>query len=137
MKHPNLAIIGALIGLIVAPMLVWGFHVATAPTRGEGNAFRAKESGTNRIAAQERFEEMYADILAADKRIDVFATVAAATPNSSIAQTNLAGAITYCQTAVASYDAEARKYTARDFRSLDLPEHVDPVDPTTDCEAAK
>jgi len=114
--------------------LVWGIRVATSDIKGQGDAITRKNSGTNRIAAQERFEDMYQDVLAADRRIDVLADAVKANPKSNVAQINLTGAVTYCIEVAADYDAEARKYTAEDFRSVDLPEQIDALDPTTDCQ---
>lgn len=112
---------------------VWGFRVATSDIRGQGDATVQKNSGTNRIAAQERFEERYQDILAADRRIDVMAAAAKASKGET-AQVNLTGAINYCIEAVAEYNADARKFTAREFRAADLPPRIDNLDPATDCK---
>jgi len=112
----------------------WGVKVAVSDIKGQGDAVRTKNSATNRIAAQERFESLYAELVAADKRIDVLAAALAANPKSAVAQTNYTGAQTYCLSVVAAYDAEARKYTARDFRAIDLPAQIDTLDPATDCQ---
>ena len=101
----------------------WAFRVATSDIKGQGDAVVTKNSGTNRIAAQERFEDMYQDILAADRRIAVAAATAKRNP-SQVNTTNLAGAVSYCIEVVADYNAEARKYTAQEFRSLDLPAQI-------------
>jgi hypothetical protein len=113
---------------------LWAAGVGFAGIQGKGEAHKQKESANNRIAAQERFQDLYNEILAADKRIDVYADALKRTPDSVIAQTNLTGAITYCTGVVADYDAAARKYTQKDFRDYDLPEKIDPADPATDCK---
>ena len=113
---------------------IWAFSVGTAPVKGRGDAFRQKESGTNRIASQERFEQLYQDVLASDRRIDTFAASLKRNPDSVVAQTNYDGAITHCQNVVADYDAASRKYTSADFRAIDLPAQIDNQDPTTDCK---
>lgn len=112
----------------------WVFRVATSDVKGQGDALIRKNSATNRIGAQQRFEELYADILASDRRIDTLAADAAANPDSQVAQTNLTGSITYCQDVVADYNALARSYTAQDFRAYDLPAQIDNLNPATDCK---
>lgn len=114
--------------------LVWALTVGTAETKGKGDAFRDKQSGTNRVQAQEEFEDRYQEILAADRRIDTLAQAAKADPSSSVAKQNLTGAVTYCQTIVGEYNAEARKYSKGDFRAADLPSEIDNTEPTTDCK---
>lgn len=128
----------ALVALIaVIGIGVWGFKVITAEPKGKGDAVRTREGGTNRIAAQERFEELYAQVKAADQRIDVMGAAKKAAPTDVVAATNYTGAINYCIEVRAQYDAEARKYTAEQFRTADLPPQIDQLDPTTDCKPSK
>ena len=105
--------------------LGWATGVLFAPVKGKGEAYKTKESSTNRIAAQERFEDMYADIQAADLRIDTLTANAKAHPKDYTAQVQATGAVTYCQQVVNQYNAEARKYTAAQFRAADLPSSID------------
>lgn len=112
----------------------WAFTVAASDTKGRGDAVKQKNTATNRIAKQERFEDMYADILASDQRIDVMAAALKRNPASQVNQTNLTGATTYCLQVVNQYNAEARKYTAQAFRAADLPAQIDQQDPTFDCK---
>jgi hypothetical protein len=116
---------------------VWVFKVATSDTRGAGDATRTKNSGTNRIAAQERFEELYAGVKAADQKVGVMRQALTGAPTDVVAQTNYTGAVNYCIDLRAQYDAEARKYTAEDWRSIDLPQQIDQLDPATDCKEPK
>jgi len=113
----------------------WGFGVATSDVKGQGDAVRQKNDATNRIAAQERFEDLYQEIVQADRRITVMADAAERDP-SAVNQTNLTGAINYCLDVVGDYNAEARKYTAAEFRAADLPARIDDLDPSTDCQGA-
>jgi hypothetical protein len=113
--------------------VMWAFGVFTSDIKGRGEAVKQKNSASNRISAQENFQQLYNDVLAADKRIDVFKTALDMDPKSTIAQTNYIQAQTYCQSVVADYDASARKFTQRDFRDYDLPEKIDDQDPSTDC----
>lgn len=138
--------VGASIGLRILLILgvialigvsVWGFKVTTSDTKGAGDATRSKNSGTNRIAAQERFEDLYAGIKAADQRLDVLATAKKAAPSDVVAATNYTGAVNYCIDLRAQYDAEARKYTAEQFRAADLPPEIDQLDPAFDCKEKK
>lgn len=129
-----------LLVVIVAALLgggVWAFKVATSDIKGQGDAVRTKNSGTNRIAAQERFEELYAGIKAADERIDVMAAAKTAAPADPISSINYTGAINYCIQIRADYNAEARKYTAEQFRAADLPAQIDSTDPLFDCQETK
>jgi hypothetical protein len=112
----------------------WAFKVLVSDVKGQGDATIQKNSGSNRIAAQERFESLYADIIAADQKIDVFAQAAKASPDDKTAQTNLFGTMAYCVQVRNDYNAEARKYSAEQFRSADLPYTIDINDPTTDCK---
>lgn len=127
-------IVAAVLFFAVIGIAIWGFKVGTSDVKGQGDAVRQKNSGTNRIAAQERFESLYAEIKAADRRLDPLAAAVKADPTSHVAQTNLAGAVSYCIGVVADYNAEARKYTSEDFRAVDLPEQIDDLNPETDCQ---
>lgn len=126
-----------LLGLAVLAIIaggIWGFRVAASDVKGQGDAARTKNSAPNRIAAQERFETLYADIKAADERIDVMAAAKKASPTDLVATTNYTGAVNYCIQIRADYNAEARKYTAEQFRAADLPAQIDSLDPAFDCK---
>jgi hypothetical protein len=129
-------IVGCMVLAVVLALsaAVWAFGVGTSDVRGKGNAYKAKNDGVNRVAAQERFENLYADAKAADARLDVLQDATKANPDDAIASKTYTGAVSYCISARAAYDAEARKYSARDFRATDLPAQIDPLDPTTDCK---
>lgn len=129
-------IVGFMVLFVVLALsvAVWGFGVGTSDARGRGDAYKAKNSGTNRVAAQERFETLHADVIAADQRLDVLSQDTKARPDDAVASKTFTGAVSYCISARAAYDAEARKYSARDFRAIDLPDQIDPLDPTTDCK---
>lgn len=112
----------------------WLFSVGTSDIKGQGDAERTKNAAGNRIAAQEGFEQAYADVKAADQRIDVMAIARKADPADVVARTNYTGSITYCIQVRADYDARARKFTQGEFRAADLPYQIDPRDPATDCK---
>lgn len=116
---------------------IWALKVGTSGVKGAGDAQRTKNSGSNRIAKQEMFESLYADVKASDQRIDVFAVALKADPKDVVARTNYTGAVSYCISTRAQYDAEARKYSSADWRSTDLPQQIDQLDPATDCHEPK
>lgn len=118
-----------LLALIVG---VWAFRVTTSDIKGRGDAEITKNSAANRIAKQERFEALYAEVLASDRRLDQLAKDAK--DGTAETRTRYSGAVSHCHNVVADYNAEARKFTARDYRELDLPAQIDQTDPATDCK---
>jgi hypothetical protein len=127
--------VGACIVAIVAVVAVlWGVGVLWAGPKGAGDAHKTNESGTNRIAKQEWFEQTYADIQVADQRVGMFAEVLKTEPRDVVARTNYQGAVNHCNQLVANYNAEARKYTSADWRDNELPERIDQTDPKFDCK---
>lgn len=120
------------LAIIIVSLLIgwalWALGVFTSDVRGRGEAIKTKNSSTNRIAAQERFEDRYADIEAAGQRVDTLTAGAKANPKDYTLQVQATGAVTYCQQAVADYNADARKYTAAQFRASDLPSRIDASD---------
>lgn len=124
-----LIVIFALVGAAL-----WGISVAVSGPKGVGDAVIKKNSSENWTAAQAKFEDMYADIVASDRKIDVAAATLATDPEDKTFQQTYAGIQTYCLSVVGDYNAEARKYLAEEFRSADLPAEIDNYDPTTDCK---
>lgn len=116
---------------------IWAFQVGTSEIKGAGDVKRTNNSAPNRIAAQEKFEKLYADVKAADQRIDTFAQAKQENPDDYTARVNYTGAVSFCGQVVADYNAEARKITSADWRSMDLPEQIDSSDPATDCKPSK
>ncbi len=135
-KKVILWVIAGVVGAILFGIAWWAFTVATADVKGQGDAHKQKSSASNRIAKQEWFEEVYQDVLASDRKIDLFAKALARDPGDRTARTNYDGQISYCLDAAADYNAEARKQTSADFRAFDLPSEIDPTDPLTDCYPA-
>ena len=130
-----IVVVVVFVGLL--SVALWAFGVFSSPIKGQGDAFKTKNSGTNRIAAQERFEDLHADILATDRKLDAAKAKAKAAPDSQVAQTEYVGLTNYCIDVVGDYNAESRKYTAQDFKSIDLPYQIDNTDPATDCKPSK
>ncbi len=118
----------------VVSLLILGISVITASVRGRADAYKNKEGGVNRTLAQEGFEDRYANIVAADSRVGTAQEALKADPTDRVAKTNYKGTVDYCTQAVAEYNAEARKYSKKDFQSADLPEQIDETDPKTDCK---
>lgn len=116
---------------------IWALKVGTSDVKGQGDAQRTKNAAGNRIAAQEGFEQLYADIKAADIRVGVMAAAKASDPADVVAKTNYTGAQNHCIQLRADYDAKARKFTQGEFRAADLPYSIDQTDPTTDCKESK
>lgn len=120
--------------LAILGVAFWGFRVLTSDIKGQGNAVIIKNDAVNRIAQQERFEQLYADIKAADLKVEVAHIALQGNPIDKTLQTNYTGTINYCISVVADYNALARKYSAEDFRAADLPEQIVQSDPSTDCK---
>lgn len=70
---------------------IWGFKVATAPIKGQGDASITKYSAENWTAAQARFEDMYSDIEATDRKIEVAQATLDADPTDKTAKQTLSG----------------------------------------------
>jgi hypothetical protein len=125
----------AVVGLISVG--AWGFRVLTSDVKGQGDSIIQKNSATNRIFAQQNFEERYQDILAADRRIDTVYLAWKADKTDPTLTTNLTGTINYCIDAVAEYNADARKFLLEDFKAEDLPDVISNTNPLTDCKESQ
>lgn len=134
-------IVGALIGAAV-----WGIGVATSDVAGRGEAVIQKNSATNRIQAQAQFEASFAHVKQFTQQYrDANAAVAAFTAahpdvgNGTAfdplaeqlvnLQRTATGIRQQCLNVVARYEADARTYTAEDFRAVDLPHTFTQSDP--------
>jgi hypothetical protein len=113
---------------------IWAFRVITADVKGEGDAIIEQQSAENWTAAQARFEELYADIVATDRKIQIAAAALLEDPDDETAEDTYAGTVNYCLTIVGEYNAEARKFLSEDFRAADLPDQISDLDPETDCK---
>lgn len=129
---------GSIVAIVVVVAALWATGVLWAGPKGAGDAYKTNQSGTNRIAKQEMFEQLYADIQAADQRVNTFFLAKQASGGESYpAQVNYTGAVNACNQLVANYDAEARKYSSADWRDNELPERIDQTDPKFDCKETK
>lgn len=136
-KRITLIALASLLALALIGIGLWGFRVATSPIKGTGDAAITKNSSANWTAAQARFEDLYAGIIAADRKLDAAAERLAANPDDLTLQQTHAGIQSGCITLVGDYNAEARKYLAEDFKASDLPDQISNNDPNTDCEGTK
>lgn len=120
----------------VAVLSAGGFwlNVALSGPKGVGDAIVEKNSSENWTAAQARFEEMYQDILATDKKIVSAHSALQLDPENPTLLTNYQGVVSYCVSVVGDYNAEARKFLSGDFRAADLPAEIDDLDPATNCK---
>jgi hypothetical protein len=115
----------------------WGISVLISDARGQGDATRQVNTGTNRLAQQAYFEDTYTTIKATDAKLTALAAAAKGQPASSDAAVRLLGAENYCQDVVGQYNAAAKKDIAAKFKAVDLPYQIDTTDPATDCEPPK
>lgn len=113
---------------------VWAFKVVTSDAKGAGDATRQINDGRNRIAAQEVFEAMYAQIQAHDRNLDQAAKDKADHPGDTFFATNYSGLVKTCNEAVLQYNAETRKVSKAKWLSEDLPFEIDQTDVRFDCK---
>lgn len=130
----GVAVIAVMIFVGLIGAVVWGIGVLTSDVAGQGNAVKKKNDAVNRIAAQEGFEQDYADIKAADQKVAIAKEALDASPDDYTVKVNYTGTRTACVTFVNDYNARARKFTQQDFRAADLPYQIDELDPATDCK---
>lgn len=94
-----------------------------APVEGQTGAIERRESASNRIAKQEMFEQLYADIQAVQIQIE---TTSKTLDESGGSERDfyisvLNGQRNHCLSLVADYNAEANKFTSEQFRDVSLP----------------
>jgi hypothetical protein len=126
-------------GLISAA--VWTIGVATSDTKGRGEQIKQNNSNLNRTEQQAAFEDLYAQIVSLDQRIDLASDVVksdeAAGRDSTISRQNLVGAENVCLEAIGTYNANSHKTLAKDWQRPDLPDQIDQLNPATDCKPIK
>lgn len=127
-------VVSIVIFFLLLGAALWAFGVFTSPFKGQGDAFKTQQSSTNRIASQERFEDLYAEIKATDAKLAPAKDAMKANPDSQVKTTEYTGLVNYCLDVVADYNSESRKYLSADFRAIDLPYQIDSADTSTDCK---
>jgi len=129
---------------------IWGMTVLLSDVVGQGEAVKNKNNAINRTQAQASFQNQYNSIKALVKKqedakvqLDEWHRQhknygGNGSPYDPLAeqeaqlQSAYVGAQQQCRNAVASYNADAKTYTLKDFRDIDLPAEVGD-DPETDC----
>jgi hypothetical protein len=119
-------------GLLTAG--IWWIRVVTAPVKGAGDQEIIINDGRNRINAQEWFEGQYAQILAADQKLDQAKADLDANPGDDFYRTNYTGLKNRCIDMVNAYDAEANKVSRGEWRDPALPNKINQSDSKTDCK---
>ena len=130
-------VIGIILVIALVGIGAWVFRVLTADIKGEGDAIIKRESAENWTKEQAAFEDLYAEIVATDRKITVAAVAQALATTESDRLTAgqvYIGTQGVCLSFVADYNAKARSFLADEFRAADLPEQIGTTDPTTDCE---
>lgn len=126
--------VAVVVAVAVLGAVTWGIRVATSGVKGQGDAVIRKNSAENWTVAQARFESLYAEIVATDRKITVAAEQRAGDPDDRTAADTYLGTRNVCLSMVADYNAEARTFLSADFRAVYLPPQIDDSDPTTDCK---
>lgn len=118
--------------LLLIPLGVWGFRVATAEWRGRGDAHIQLNSAEFRIAAYDHFHDLCASIQGNEGQIDALQAQlqdAESERSRDLIRASLAGVIGGRKQAIARYNEDANKeYTVGQFRDSDLPYHLEPFD---------
>lgn len=122
----------AVIFICVLGFGIWGATVLLSNVTGSGNAIKQKNSAVNRIGQQEQFEQLAADY---DGYIAKIATAKKAVLDAQadpvalpLRQTELEGLEQQCIDAAQQFNANSRKYTARQWKSAGLPARLNPLD---------
>lgn len=128
------AFLVGIVACVAVAIAAWFFRVQTSEIKGEGDALIRKNSAQNWTTAQARFESLYAEIAATDRKVTIAKQRLDAHPDDKTAADTYLGTQNVCLSFVADYNAAARTYLAADFRAVDLPAQIDATDPTTDCQ---
>lgn len=132
--NPIVWLIVTVIILALSGVGVWVFRVLTSEIKGQGDAIIQRNSAENWTAAQARFEDMYAEVVATDRKVTAAWEAYQADAENLTAKQTYYGTQNVCYSMVADYNAEARKFLSEDFRSADLPAQIDEFDTATDCK---
>lgn len=130
-------VIGIFLLIALVSVGAWVFRVVTADIKGEGDAIIKQQSAENWTKEQAAFEDLYAEIVATDRKITSAAEAKALATNDSDMRTatdTYIGTKNVCLSFVADYNAKARSFLAEEFRAADLPAQISSTNPTTDCE---
>jgi hypothetical protein len=123
----------AAVGLLGA--IGWGISVALSGPKGAGDVHRQNQGAQNRIYAQAHFQDLYGDIQSYKVQINQAAKDKAEHPGDSYYATTYTGLFNTCVSAVNQYNADTGKALFTDWKSVNLPDHLDasvcePTNPT-------
>ena len=130
-------VVSALIAVAIIAGAWWGISVLVSGPKGAGDTVRQNNSVTNRVFAQQHFEDLYAEVTGDDQKLDQAAADKAAHPDDPFYATNYTGLVNQCIAARAQYNADANKVLQKDWVSGDLPHQLDSSDPRFDCKETK
>jgi hypothetical protein len=125
--------VATVVGIALLSWGIWAISVAVSGPKGQGDAIKIKNSASNLIEQQAKFEELYQGIQSADKKTELAAERLAVKPDDLTLQQQHAGVQSGCISLVAEYDALSRKFLAEDFKAIDLPATV-PTTAAFDCK---
>lgn len=119
----------ALLSVAAIGISLWAFGVLTAPVRGQAGAFQQQQSALNRVQQQAKFEQIAADydgyLVQIQNALVAFKTSSPTTRDQR--ETELLGLRQICVTTAQAFNAESRKYLARDWKSAGLPATLNPL----------
>lgn len=133
------SIITCAIGAVVLALIgvgIWSMTVVSAPTVGQGEAYKQINSGTNRLAQYDHFFALDADIqsqavnaAAAQAQLDAFnkqyppssSAPFSVTEQRSNLLSNATGLVQLCTSNVNQYNNDAASYTKGQFLDAKLP----------------
>lgn len=135
MKHPSLAVAGAVLAVILLPVCIWLVRVALADETGAANQrLKTRADANYRIAQYDHFYDLCGDVQAAEDRLDTAKQMLAANPKDERFQANYAATRNQRLALIRAYNADASKAdTAAHFRASDLPFSIDPSQEHTSC----
>lgn len=134
MSFTTKVVLIAIAGVLALSALFWGISVAVSGPKGQGDAYKEKNSSKNWVQAQHDFNQKYQGIIALDKNIDQSYKALQRDPKDTRRQIEYDGNVRNCNTAVADYNTLALSYLSKDFRDANLPYQIDDNDPKTDCK---
>lgn len=103
----------------------WGITVAVSGIKGQGDATIQKNSGTNRIVQDARFQQLYQEYKGSFAKIELAQQAVQADPKDRVAQTNLTGIQQHCVDIANEYNGLALSFIAQDFVGTNLPSTLD------------
>lgn len=141
------------LGFMAIGAVVWGISVATSDVRGQGDATKQINSGTNRIDQYTHFWTLDKDIRSqaqniatAKQQLDDFNKAMPISKDEPFniseqrtsLQNNYNGPLQLCRANVAQYNNDSKAYTSAKFKDSQLPWSYDPTacDSPTNLPAA-